>query len=84
MSVGAYVDGGMTEEACRGTESPELSGDPHRAVGLIENAVCQISLEPKLPHFRSLLEAFSCEPLAMSMTLKRPGKRELGELTWVC
>ena len=52
----------------------------------LEEIVAQLSLdEPKAaPSFRRLFDAFECEPLAISMKLKRPGKRELGELTWVC
>jgi len=36
-----------------------------------------------LPSFRTLLEAFSVEPLATSLTLDRPGKLELGEIAWL-
>ena len=71
----------------------EESGDDEPP---LEEAVAKLSLEPPLeeavaqlppprpvPSFRTLLDAFHSEPLAVSMTLARPGKRELGELTWV-
>ena len=82
LRVVAFVAAeGLTTE-----KDPAISNSTAGDDESLEEIVAHLSLdEPKAaPSFRRLFDAFQCEPLAISMKLKRPGKRELGELTWVC